>query len=165
MLRIAPFATTTLLLASTPVFAASDAYLKIDTIEGEAQTIEIASWSWGVSNSTGKKTFNQNSSRSNARLAEPVASEGTLNIVSPRDRATGQASGKRSHHCPAGKHFPTAQLVLKQNTYSLNGVSIDFCGPEGVALTYQKIEMKAADASPESGSTKATKTRSNIQNN
>lgn len=164
MLRIAPFATTALLLAATPVFAASDAYLKIDTIEGEARTIEIDSWSWGASNSSGKKAFNQNSSRSNARLAEPVASDGTLNIVSPRDRATGQASGKRSH-CPVGKHFPTAQLVLKQNTYSLNGVSIDSCGPEGVALTYQKIEMKAADAAPESGSTKATKTRSNIQNN
>lgn len=79
--------------------------------------------------------------------------------MSPRDPASGQATGKRSS-CPTGKHFPKATLVLKRETYQLSDVTISSCDAAGIALTYQKIEIENA-----SGKLKATKTRSNIQNN
>ncbi len=63
------------LLAATASLAASDYYLKIEGVEGEAtrspQTIELQSWSFGASNSA---------------------------VVSPRDAASGMPTGKRQHN-------------------------------------------------------------------
>lgn len=64
------------LLAATASLAASDYYLKIEGVDGEAtrskpQTIELQSWSFGASNSA---------------------------VVSPRDTASGLATGKRQHN-------------------------------------------------------------------
>lgn len=63
------------LLAATASLAASDYYLKIEGVEGEAaraqpETIELSSWSFGASNS---------------------------GVVAPRDAASGMATGKRQH--------------------------------------------------------------------
>lgn len=65
-----------ILLAATASLAASDYYLKIEGVEGEAtraqpETIELQSWSFGASNSA---------------------------VVSPRDTASGMATGKRQHN-------------------------------------------------------------------
>jgi type VI protein secretion system component Hcp len=52
--------------------AASDYLLELDGVEGEAAaSIEVASWSWGTSNAAG--------------------------VSSPRDAASGQATGRRQH--------------------------------------------------------------------
>ena len=64
------------LLAATASLAASDYYLKIEGVEGESasrspETIELQSWSFGASNPA---------------------------IVSPRDTASGMATGKRQHN-------------------------------------------------------------------
>jgi type VI protein secretion system component Hcp len=64
------------LLAATASLAASDYYLKIDGVEGESttrskpETIELQSWSFGASQS---------------------------GVTSPRDAASGLATGKRQH--------------------------------------------------------------------
>ena len=62
------------LLAATASLAASVYYLKIDGVEGESrsqpQTIELQSWSFGASNPA---------------------------VLSPRDSASGLATGKRQH--------------------------------------------------------------------
>ena len=63
------------LLAATASLAASDYYLKIEGVEGEAtraqpETIELQSWSFGASNPA---------------------------VVAPRDAASGMATGKRQH--------------------------------------------------------------------
>ena len=56
--------------APAALAAHSDYLLEIPGVDGEsAATIEVDSWSWGASNA----------------------------VVSPRDVATGQSSGKRSH--------------------------------------------------------------------
>jgi len=147
-----------MLMASAPALAAADSYIKFDTVEGEARTIDIQSWSWGATQTSAGS--HQGTARgSSAGLTEPVAADGTLTIVSPRDPASGQATGKRSS-CPTGKHFPKATLVLKRETYQLSDVTVSSCEAAGIALTYQKIEMESA-----SGKLKATRTRSNIQNN
>lgn len=66
--------TAGVLLAATASLAASDYYLKIEGVEGEsrakAETIELQSWSFGASNPA---------------------------VASPRDAASGQATGKRQH--------------------------------------------------------------------
>lgn len=150
MQRIASIIAATLAFSATPAIAASDTYLKLDTVEGEARTIDVHSWSWGASNA----------GRSATPAAEPAATDGVLTIVSPRDPASGQASGKRSH-CPAGNHFPSAVLVLKREAYKLTDVTVTTCDAAGAAFTYHKIEIENAQA----GRLKSTKTRSNIQNN
>ena len=74
--------------------AASDYFLKIDDIKGEAATeIEVLSWSWGASNSSSMPS-----------------SAGSGRVVSPRDAASGQATGRRQHHPP---------VTASQNTQSL----------------------------------------------
>ena len=64
------------LLAATASMAASDYYLKIEGVEGEAtraqpETIELQSWSFGASNPA---------------------------VASPRDSQSGLATGKRQHN-------------------------------------------------------------------
>jgi len=75
------------LATSTAVYAAqADYYLKIDTIDGEAT---VSAWSFGACNS-GQCTT----------------------IASPRDAASGQASGKRTGH-------GDVKVTASQNTQSL----------------------------------------------
>jgi hypothetical protein len=90
-LRIAA-AVTSLLLGAAPAMAASDYLLQLDSAKGDAapQTIDVQSFSWGVSNS-------------GHAVAASGAGAGKVNVQdisltsvqSPRDVATGQASGKR----------------------------------------------------------------------
>lgn len=80
------------MLVGTPAFAASDYLLKLDGVDGEASaTIEVASWSFGVCNAGQCST-----------------------VKSPRDAASGQATGKV-------KHVPTKISNASQNTQSLRG--------------------------------------------
>lgn len=73
----AALATTAGLALATPAMAASDYLLELDGVKGEsAATIEISSWSWGVSN--------------------PSVAE-HHEVKSPRDAASGLATGKRQH--------------------------------------------------------------------
>lgn len=62
---------------SAPAFAASDYFLKIEGVEGEASTVEVLDWSWGASN--------------------PTVAASDERVAAPRDAASGQASGKRMH--------------------------------------------------------------------
>lgn len=72
---------------SPAAMAASDYLLELDGVEGEGPaSIEISSWSWGTSNSS--------------------------SVSSPRDAASGQATGRR-HHGPS--------VTASQNTQSLRG--------------------------------------------
>lgn len=97
MSKLRIFAAASALLMAAPAFAASDYLLQLDPVKGEgkdaagAQTIELESFSWGVSN------------------ASPAAASGgggagkvnmqDLSVMStkaPRDRASGMATGKRA---------------------------------------------------------------------
>ena len=81
-------AAVTALAAATPALAAADIFLEIEGVDGAAPAkIEIMSWSWGIANT------------------------GANSVVSPRDTASGQASGKRQHG--------TVRVTASQNTQSL----------------------------------------------
>lgn len=87
--KISLIVAATAILAGTPALAASDYLLKLDGVDGEASTIvEVASWSFGACNA-GQCTT----------------------VRSPRDAASGQASGKRQHG--------TVRVQASQNTQSL----------------------------------------------
>lgn len=77
-------------MASAPsAFAASDYLLELDGVKGESKaTAEVASWSFGACNAGA-----------------------CTSVQSPRDVATGQASGKRQHGA--------VKVTASQNTQSL----------------------------------------------
>lgn len=79
-------AMTAALLASAPAFAASDMYIKFEGVDGEAAA--LAGWSFGTCNAGACQI-----------------------IVSPRDAASGQATGKRQHGA--------VRVQASQNTQSL----------------------------------------------
>ena len=64
--------------------AASDYYMKIEGVDGESSSssssIDVLSWSWGASNA--------------GSMSAPA---GTGRVASPRDAASGLATGKRQH--------------------------------------------------------------------
>jgi hypothetical protein len=101
---------------AAPAFAASDYLLVIDGVDGEAsQAIEIQSWSWGASNpsavtpnigSSGqdgvareRPTVTASQNTQSLRESPTVASNG---VKSPRDAASGQASGRSGVNVAAG---------------------------------------------------------------
>jgi hypothetical protein len=91
-------------LGAAPALAASDYLLELDGVQGEAATkgppaaIEISSWSWGASNPTSVGAGGAGAGKVSMQdLSVTTASAGTASVKSPRDVATGQASGKRTH--------------------------------------------------------------------
>ncbi len=78
--------------AASSAWAASDYFLKIEGVKGEAaSSIDIQSWSWGASN--------------------PGAVASPSGVVAPRDAASGQASGRHLHG--------PVTVQASQNTQSL----------------------------------------------
>lgn len=91
------------ILGATPALAASDYLLELDGVRGESTTkgrpatIEISSWSWGASNPTSVGSTGMSAGKASVQdlsVTSPAAA--TTGVVSPRDAASGQASGKRS---------------------------------------------------------------------
>lgn len=82
------------IIPGSNAFAASDYFLKIEGIEGEsAVDIEVLSWSWGATNP-----------------GSATAPAGSGQVTSPRDSASGQATGRHQHH---------PSVTASQNTQSL----------------------------------------------
>lgn len=111
--------------------------------------------------------------RSDDAIMSLVCADGQLRsaryIVSPRDAATGQASGKRTHHpVTFVKEWgpATPKLRTMKTVYDVKKV-------EGARLSagaggWTDISLANADGlcqAAEEAARKATKTRSNIQNN
>lgn len=117
------------LLAASPAFAASDYFLKFDGVEGEAGTvIEVASWSFGVCNA-GQCTT----------------------VKSPRDAASGQATGKRQHG--------TVRVQASQNTQSLReSPTRASTGATAVSETVQEQAKTAPRASWDLATNKGART-------
>lgn len=123
------------LLAATASLAASDYYLKIESVDGEAtrskpETIELQSWSFGASNPA---------------------------VVSPRDAASGLATGKRQHKpvtitkplepsTPLLRESPTKATAAAPATGAVAEVqTVTFSVPEpGDASTAELAKMCAS---------------------
>jgi hypothetical protein len=84
-----------------PVLAASDYYMKLGDIKGESkdhkQTIEVLSWSWGLSQggSAGSTKGRQGEVHSPTAPTAPTTTTAAP-VAAPRDAASGMASGKRT---------------------------------------------------------------------
>lgn len=83
------------LALSDPALAATDYYLEIEGVEGEAaKTIEIQSWSWGTSDAT-DRSANLNLSKSNinkvAPRDAPLPENGSLSVINAKTPASTQA--------------------------------------------------------------------------
>ena len=84
-------------LCAAPALAATDYYMKLGDVKGETkkdhkETIEVLSWSWGVTK--GGSAGSTKGGRQ-GEIHSPTASAAAP-VVSPRDAASGQASGKRT---------------------------------------------------------------------
>lgn len=87
-------AVSSLLMAATPVLAASDYLLQLDTVSGEGkapQNIEVESFSWGVSNSASAPT----GGGAGAGKVN-VQDLSVTSVKAPRDASSGMATGKRA---------------------------------------------------------------------
>ena len=90
------------MLGATPALAASDYLLQLDGVQGESSTkghpapIEISSWSWGASNPTSVGSTGMSAGKVNVQDLSVTSASASAGVVSPRDAASGQASGKRS---------------------------------------------------------------------
>jgi type VI protein secretion system component Hcp len=92
-------ASAALFTAAFAAYAASDYLLEIDGVKGEASaapaTIEVQSFSWGVSNPTSVGS-------SGMSAGKAAVQDLSRTVVSPRDSASGQASGRRMVTVDAG---------------------------------------------------------------
>lgn len=92
------------------------------------------------------------------------------NVKSPRDSASGQASGKRTHIIPHVLERSGSLLSKMRPTYDVKKVEgARFASKKGYDH-YQALSLSGADglcaaATEEAAKVKATKSRSNIQNN
>ncbi len=131
------------LLSIVPAIAASDYLLELDDVAGEVTTkttIELASWSFGASNPTSVGSSGMSSGRRQhqpIRLATPLAENGSVSVVTPRDAASGMATGRVA--CASGKHFPTATLSRGDQRWALTDVMVSSCASDGMTLSYRSI--------------------------
>jgi type VI secretion system secreted protein Hcp len=88
-------AVSSLLMAAAPALAASDYLLQLDTVKGEAtaatQSIEVESFSWGVSNA-GAAAASSGGGSGKASMQDMSV----MKARAPRDASSGMASGKRA---------------------------------------------------------------------
>jgi len=90
-------AVSSLLLTAAPVLAASDYLLVLDGVKGKGsdsaapQSIEVESFSWGVSNA-GSAAMGTGAGAGKANVQDISLTS----VQSPRDAASGMATGKRA---------------------------------------------------------------------
>ena len=89
-------AVSSLLMAASPAFAASDYLLQLDPVKGESmetaapQNIEVESFSWGASNPSSAATG------SGAGAGKVNVQDLSVTKAAPRDAMSGMATGKRA---------------------------------------------------------------------
>ena len=141
-----------------PASAASDYYLQIDTIQGEAtdkmaggakaQEIEVQSFSWGVSQASTPRDASSGMASGKRMhkpmtISKPLDRQGSVtisyNVISPRDAASGMATGRST--CATGKHIASASLSGKTQRWNLHNVVISACTPDSMTLDYQTLTV------------------------
>lgn len=168
--RLTSLALAAALVAIPAPAGAADFYLKLEGLKGEGMTstagakvreaaartmaggeVEILSWSWGASQ----------------RSAAAADGDGRADrVITPRDPASGLATGKRQHwpvnlrtsvtlvgnfpQCVVGAAYDRATVQLKGMRYQLSDVVITSCaaapgGPSGLptlSLTMSYLKRK-----------------------
>jgi hypothetical protein len=143
--------------AAAPVFslAASDYYLQIKDAKGAARVVQCAGGVCLVDGlATGKYTVQACDAQGNLL---PTTMNLVYGVSSPRDAATGLATGKRMHKPRMLLTMELGRSVAPAGAAPTNEIAIDETGVQlAIGQTAEAVDAALA---------KATKTRSNIQNN
>jgi hypothetical protein len=138
-----------LVLAPALAMAGSDMYLKIEGVEGESRVVHCADGACLV-DSLAPGKYSVLISDAEGKVV-PSDIKLTYSVTSPRDSATGQASGKRMHK-PL-----TISKEWGRGATPTNEITIEEAGTQ--------LVIGDSDAAVEAAQAKITKSRSNIQNN
>ena len=167
-MRILHFTTGALLLVGTAGTAASaDYYLKIDSVSRETPQGPIYLRAQSTGDLDGDGQPDTAVIRINCDAGVVHAAQ--YQVISPRDSASGQATGKRMHKpftivkewgaaTPALMAMKTGYDVKKVEGTGARTMAVD----DWSAITLSDSEALCAEAAT---AVRATKTRSNIQNN
>lgn len=155
-----------LLAGSAAIAASADYYLKIDSVAGEAAggPIYLKAQSTGDLNGDG---------RPDAAIIRINCSAGSIHaaqfqVVSPRDSASGQASGKRMHKpMTVVKEWgaATPELMAMKTGYDVKKVEGTGARSTAASDDWSPISLDNSEALCAEATAAAVKTRSNIQNN
>lgn len=140
------------MLLAGPASAASDYLLEIDNIKGEAtsnsspKTIEVSSFSWGMSQTsmaprdaatgmaTGKRQQQPVSAVAEAQPAATAVTPATdsiktfsLTVSEPGN----ETAAYLVRMCASGKHIPRAVLTTRNGRYELKDVMVTSCAVSG----------------------------------
>ena len=124
---------------AAPAVAASDYYLKFDTVRGNSaakasggKQLEIESWSWGAANA-GKYGAVSGMHRDDG-------------LAAPLDRGSVRVKVKFPWlDCQVGAAFPDAMLQNSAGRFEFKDAIITGCSPDSVALDYAKVKVRAWD--------------------
>jgi type VI protein secretion system component Hcp len=138
-------AATALALGVAPAaLAASDYLLELDGVDGAAPaTIDIQSWSWGVSNSTAggpgasgrlrESPTKRSSDQSAGRVAAgDLDGDGAAELAAAAEihsftLSFDKSSPQLAHYCAKGAHFPKATLQARAERFELADATIAEC--------------------------------------
>lgn len=147
--KIKFFTLCVLLLLPAIALAASDFYLKLGDVKGEFRTVKCTN---GVCVVPALKAGDYTVQVSDARGKVSMQDMSLMyTVVSPRDSASGMATGKRMHK-PL-----TLTMELGRGVAPGNVITIDEAGSQ--------VAIGTNDANVDAGVGEITKSRSNIQNN
>jgi hypothetical protein len=160
-------ATALLLVGTAAIGASADYYLKIDSVARETPQGPI----YLKAQSSGDLDGDGLPDTAVIRIScdAGVSPTAQYQVISPRDSASGQATGKRMHKpftivkewgaaTPALMAMKTGYDIKKVEGTGARTMAVD----DWSAITLSDSEALCAEAST---ATRATKTRSNIQNN
>jgi len=166
--------TAALAIAAVPAFAASDMFLQIPRSAGESSTVEVQSFSWGVSQhgahsghaGSGRwKAPELNSCKTDVGGRSSGAAPsgaGCVSVVTPRDAGSGQASGRKGWDgCVKGTHFASVTLTARGSSYTLGDATVDACSADGMVLAYRSVTKDRPAAAAQAPAPRATLSGSN----
>ena len=139
------------LLLAGPASAASDYYLKIDGIKGEATTssrskaIEVSSFSWGMSQasaavresptkaSTGKtqKAVSATAAAQPDAMADSPASDSIKSFSLTVAESGDETAAYLARACASGERIPRAELTVRDQRYELTDFVVTSCAVSG----------------------------------
>ena len=131
---------------------------------GEASsTAPVTAREAGSGLATGKRQYKP------IHFGSPPPQDGTVTVLTAREAGSGMATGKTRPKCTQGTHIPTVKLEARSVAVVLTDVTVIECGDGSMTLGYKTAEdlaVRTVEPQPAEGAgQKATKTRSNIQNN
>ena len=152
-LAFAASATLAATLATTPVSAALNAFLKIggapapasaaDARGGHKEWIEVTSWSWGASN--GHKGWDGTIKGRRDAVAPAAASPATTTAPGPGPGTLRVKVRFPWTDCRVGADFPDATLDDAVGRNSFSDVTVTRCDADAVTFGYSRVTVRGWD--------------------